>query len=120
MAVTGGDHDHREHGRQCQENSEVRVFLEMLERLRWTVAGAGKAIGTQTKPGQERNERNVLIDPLVSQDERLANEQRLDLVSYRWLVNGDFVLGKDLINGGRFRPIATGMVITTRREFGRR
>ena len=100
VAVAGRDDEHREHRRQRQEDRQVRMLPQVLERLGRAVARAGQAVGPQAHPGQKRHQRNVLIDAVVGQVERLADQQRLDLLGDRRLLGRNFVLGIDLANGG--------------------
>ena len=69
--------------------------LQVLERLGRAIARARQTVGAEAHPCQERYQRNVVIDLLVSQIERSADQERLYFIRNRLLIWRDFVIAKD-------------------------
>ena len=77
-AIRGRDHQHGDAGQQREPDRQVGVAAEGLERLLGAVGRRRETVGAQPDPRQERDQRDLVEDPLIVQVARLAKESRLE------------------------------------------
>ena len=76
-AVRGRDDQHREGRRHGQEDGEISVLAQVLERLLWAVRRGGEAVRAETDPGEECRQRDVAEQLWVLEVPGLAEQDPL-------------------------------------------
>ena len=87
LRVGGGNDEDRQPRGEREEDRQVLVLPEVLERLFRTVSGRAEPVGAEADPGEESCQRNVLDEPLSNLDAKLREQMRIG----RLLTTGDLV-----------------------------